>query len=225
MMRIRKEKSRRVRDPTQMPAMVTRRVPSAQPRRLVWILMLSSKSTSRPSKLWQQGRIELWRRGRKRQKFGALPGATVKHVVPNRKPCHLQSHLFNKHHDAYDMVESINEERREEILKERMPKSTRFDEIVNSYVDWSAYRDWSDSGYFWVEFIQEVCLQDWPIFRNSGSVVYNKSYRREVQHNIMKLLMEGLLKDSLRSGATSSEQVSSWWPWQWGVWGECWGLH
>ena len=46
-----KEKSRRVRDPTQMPAMVTRRVPSAQPRRLVWILMLSSKSTSRPSKL------------------------------------------------------------------------------------------------------------------------------------------------------------------------------
>ena len=28
-----------------------------------------------------------------------------KHVVPNKKPGHLESHLFHKHRDVYDMVE------------------------------------------------------------------------------------------------------------------------
>ena len=78
--------------------------------------------------------------GKKRKKKAKVWSSAwrhCKHVVPNMKPCHLQSqsHLSHMHRDAYDMVVSINEERREEILKKRRPKSTRFDQIVNSYVD------------------------------------------------------------------------------------------
>ena len=58
------------------------------------------------------------------------------HVVPNKKPGHLESHLYYKHRDVYDMVEALNDERRDELLKKKLPKSTRLDEIVDSYVDW-----------------------------------------------------------------------------------------
>ena len=72
---------------------------------------------------------------KKEEKVWSSACRHCKHVVPNKKPGHLESHLLHKHHDVYEMVESINEERREEILKKRMPKSTRFDEIIDSYID------------------------------------------------------------------------------------------
>ena len=124
------EKSSRRRDPTQM-SMIMRRVSQAQPRRHGWILMLS-KEYIQTFKDMTTGK-----KRKKKAKVWSSAWRHCKHVVPNMKPCHLQSqsHLSHMHRDAYDMVVSINEERREEILKKRRPKSTRFDQIVNSYVD------------------------------------------------------------------------------------------
>ena len=80
--------------------------------------------------------------------------------------------------------------------KKRIPKSTRFDKIVDSFVDWLIETGQTlDTS---VKYIQEVCLQDWSILRNSWSQGYNKSYQKEVQYSETILLMEGLLKDSLR---------------------------
>ena len=93
---------------------VMKSVSQAQPRRLVWILMLSTKSTSR---VMTTGKSRIMKKRK------------------NEAKSHLQSHLFNKHRDAYDVADSVNEERRDDIVKKRIPKSKRFDEIVNSNVD------------------------------------------------------------------------------------------
>ena len=58
-----------------------------------------------------------------------------KHVVPIKKPGHLKSHLYHKHDVVERINEDTNEERREEILKRRMLKSTRFDEKFVHKID------------------------------------------------------------------------------------------
>ena len=84
-----------------------------------WISMLSTRNTAR----------------KKEEKDWSSACCHFQHVVPNKKPGHLESHLSCKHCDVYEMVESINEERREEILKRRMLKSTRFDEKFVHKID------------------------------------------------------------------------------------------
>ena len=99
--------------------MVMKRETQAQPRKLVWISMLSTRNTAR----------------KKEEKDWSSACCHFQHVVPNKKPGHLESHLSCKHCDLYEMVESINEERREEMLKRRMLKSTRFDEKFVHKID------------------------------------------------------------------------------------------
>ena len=116
------------------------------------------------------------------------------HVVPNKKPGHLESHLYYKHRDVYDMVEALNDERRDELLKKKLPKSTRLDEIVDSYVDWLI-----DSG-------QTLHTSDSIAFKNFVHKIdptieipgrWAITTRIEQKYNIMKKMMEEFLKDSI----------------------------
>ena len=136
---------------------------------------------------------------KKEEKVWSSACRHCKHVVPNKKPGHLESHLFHKHHDVYEMVESINKERRDEILKKRMPKSTRLDEIVDSYIDFLIEKglplDTSESSSF-KKFVHKID----PSLDIPGRWAITS--RIAEKYNIMKNLMEGLLKDSLRCHLT-----------------------
>ena len=85
---------------------------------------------------------------------------------------HLQSHLFNK------------QRKRKSEEKDTKVEKIWWDRKQLRWLIWlietGQTLDTSGSSSF-KKF--QVCLQDWPIFRNSGSVGYNKSYRREVQNH------------------------------------------
>ena len=121
------------------------------------------------------------------------------HVVPNKKPGHLESHLFHKHRQVHDMVEAINDERREEITKSRLPKSSRLDDIVDSYVDWlidsGQTLDTSESSSF-KNFVHAID----PDVEIPGR--WAITTRIEKKYNVMKKMMEEFLKDSLRCHLT-----------------------
>ena len=121
------------------------------------------------------------------------------HVVPNKKPGHLESHLFHKHRQVHDMVEAINDERREEITKSRLPKSSRLEDIVDSYVDWlidsCQTLDTSESSSF-KNFVHAID----PDVKIPGR--WAITTRIEKKYNVMKKMMEEFLKDSLRCHLT-----------------------
>ena len=97
------------------------------------------------------------------------------------------------------MVEALNDERRDELLKKKLPKSTRLDEIVDSYVDWLI-----DSG-------QTLHTSDSIAFKNFVHKIdptieipgrWAITTRIEQKYNIMKKMMEEFLKDSIRCHLT-----------------------
>ena len=145
--------------------------------------------------------FKLERKGKKKKEVQVWSSACrhCDHVVPNKKPGHLESHLYHKHRDVHDMVETLNDERRDAISKKKLPKSTRLDEIVDSYVDWL------------IESGQTLHTSDSTAFKNFVHKIdptvdipgrWAITTRIEQKYNIMKKLMEEFLKDSLRCHLT-----------------------
>ena len=145
--------------------------------------------------------FKLETKGKKKKKVKVWSSACrhCDHIVPNKKPGHLESHLYYKHHDVYEMVEALNDERREAITKKKLPKATRLDEIVDSYVDWLI-----DSG-------QPLHTSDSNAFKNFVHKIdptieipgrWAITTRIEQKYNVMKKMMEELLKDSIRCHLT-----------------------
>ena len=73
-------------------------------------------------KVMTTGKNRVMKKRKKEAKVWSSACRHCKNVVLNKKPGHLESHLFHKHRDVYDVVDSINEDRREVILEEKDSK-------------------------------------------------------------------------------------------------------